>query len=496
MHALLARMRESKVRRRRDRGQRQALSRNRVDGIVFDVVSFTNLSHDHPRRLSGSRGVHSGQARAVRPRAGAARRRLARQRLGPARGRRRANPDHDHLGHARRRGRVAGRHRRRARRLHGVHPHRSRGPLADDAGAAHRLAHAANAALAIVMLVEAGFELEAIGHALADDGIIAYLPVARSASRASAVPRSTSISATARTRSSTPSPRSASSPRGARSWSSGRRRPGRVEAARDGPGRGGRLGHPRDHRPPSAVRGRRLDSRDAHPGRSTGRAPTRDSRGQPPERAIRAAVALAKREIRSSGPAPGTRITGTSRACAPRTLRATRRGPRCERRAGRDPDRALRPGANRRRTPAVRFGPRRGRGRQRADGLPAGRGGLHLLRASRRGDRRIPLRASAADNGAALVIAEREISLGIPVIVVPRGVDALAALAAEVVARVRSAASSRSSPSRAPTARRRPRTCFGPSSSARRRPSPPRARSTITSGRPSRCSAPTIPRAT
>src|SRR5690606_25753649 len=34
---------------------------------------------------------------------------------------------------------------------------------------------AANAALAIVMLVEAGFELEAIGHAIAD-GVDAYLP--------------------------------------------------------------------------------------------------------------------------------------------------------------------------------------------------------------------------------------------------------------------------------------------------------------------------------
>jgi UDP-N-acetylmuramoyl-L-alanyl-D-glutamate--2,6-diaminopimelate ligase len=36
---------------------------------------------------------------------------------------------------------------------------------------------AANAGLAIVMLVEAGFELEAVGHALnADGGIVAYLP--------------------------------------------------------------------------------------------------------------------------------------------------------------------------------------------------------------------------------------------------------------------------------------------------------------------------------
>ena len=47
MHALLARMRESKVRAVAIEVSAQALSRNRVDGLVFDVVAFTNLSHDH-----------------------------------------------------------------------------------------------------------------------------------------------------------------------------------------------------------------------------------------------------------------------------------------------------------------------------------------------------------------------------------------------------------------------------------------------------------------
>jgi UDP-N-acetylmuramoyl-L-alanyl-D-glutamate--2,6-diaminopimelate ligase len=47
IHALLARMRESEVRAVALEVSAQALSRNRVDGIFFDVVGFTNLSHDH-----------------------------------------------------------------------------------------------------------------------------------------------------------------------------------------------------------------------------------------------------------------------------------------------------------------------------------------------------------------------------------------------------------------------------------------------------------------
>jgi UDP-N-acetylmuramoyl-L-alanyl-D-glutamate--2,6-diaminopimelate ligase len=47
VHALLARMREAEVRSVIIEVSAQALSRHRVDGIVFDVVGFTNLTHDH-----------------------------------------------------------------------------------------------------------------------------------------------------------------------------------------------------------------------------------------------------------------------------------------------------------------------------------------------------------------------------------------------------------------------------------------------------------------
>lgn len=47
VHALLARMLESSVRAVCLEVSAQAMSRHRVDGIHFDVVGFTNLSHDH-----------------------------------------------------------------------------------------------------------------------------------------------------------------------------------------------------------------------------------------------------------------------------------------------------------------------------------------------------------------------------------------------------------------------------------------------------------------
>lgn len=47
MHALLALMREREVEAVAVEVSAQALSRHRVDGIVFDVAGFTNLSHDH-----------------------------------------------------------------------------------------------------------------------------------------------------------------------------------------------------------------------------------------------------------------------------------------------------------------------------------------------------------------------------------------------------------------------------------------------------------------
>jgi len=46
-HALLALMRERGVQAVADEVSAQALTRHRVDGIVFDVAGFTNLSHDH-----------------------------------------------------------------------------------------------------------------------------------------------------------------------------------------------------------------------------------------------------------------------------------------------------------------------------------------------------------------------------------------------------------------------------------------------------------------
>jgi UDP-N-acetylmuramoyl-L-alanyl-D-glutamate--2,6-diaminopimelate ligase len=47
LHALLARMHEEEVRAVAIEVSAQALSRHRVDGIVFDVAGFSNLSHDH-----------------------------------------------------------------------------------------------------------------------------------------------------------------------------------------------------------------------------------------------------------------------------------------------------------------------------------------------------------------------------------------------------------------------------------------------------------------
>ncbi|MFF2369012.1 Mur ligase family protein [Agromyces sp. NPDC058110] len=47
LHALLARMREVDVRAVGVEVSAQALSRHRVDGLVFDVAGFTNLTHDH-----------------------------------------------------------------------------------------------------------------------------------------------------------------------------------------------------------------------------------------------------------------------------------------------------------------------------------------------------------------------------------------------------------------------------------------------------------------
>ena len=175
MHALLARMRERHVRAVAVEVSAQALTSNRVDGLMFDVVAFTNLSHDHlddyvdmeeyfeakldffdPKR--GRRGVVSldtvwGQKVVDRSR-------IAVTTLSATRGvvaqwnveildERASGVEFTLTG-------PQGRSITTHVPLIGWHM-------------------AANAALAIVMLVEAGFDFETIGQAV-ENGIDAYLP--------------------------------------------------------------------------------------------------------------------------------------------------------------------------------------------------------------------------------------------------------------------------------------------------------------------------------
>jgi UDP-N-acetylmuramoyl-L-alanyl-D-glutamate--2,6-diaminopimelate ligase len=175
MHALLARMRESEVRAVVVEVSAQALSRNRIDGLMFDVVAFTNLSHDHlddyadleeyfeaklaffdPER--GKRGVVSldtawGQKVVERTRIPVTTVSATPGVVGEWNveilDERASGVEFTLTG-------PEGRSLTTHVPLIGWHM-------------------AANAALAIVMLVEAGFELEAIGQAV-ERGIDAYLP--------------------------------------------------------------------------------------------------------------------------------------------------------------------------------------------------------------------------------------------------------------------------------------------------------------------------------
>jgi UDP-N-acetylmuramoyl-L-alanyl-D-glutamate--2,6-diaminopimelate ligase len=177
MHALLARMRESKVRAVAIEVSAQALSRNRVDGIVFDVVSFTNLSHDHLDDYADMEEYFQAKLSLFQPE----RARRGVVSLDSTWGQRvvdgahipittiSATPGIDAEWMV-----VIGDETALYTEFTLTGPEgrslTTRVPLIG-------WHMAADAGLAIVMLVEAGFELEAIGHALADDGgIIAYLP--------------------------------------------------------------------------------------------------------------------------------------------------------------------------------------------------------------------------------------------------------------------------------------------------------------------------------
>jgi UDP-N-acetylmuramoyl-L-alanyl-D-glutamate--2,6-diaminopimelate ligase len=177
MHALLARMRESNVRAVAIEVSAQALTHNRVDGIVFDVVAFTNLSHDHlddyadmeeyfraklalfePERakrgvvsLDTSWGQQVVEASRIPVTTISATPGVAAEWIVEIGDETPAYTEFTLTG-------PEGRSLTTRVPIIGWHM-------------------AADAALAIVMLVEAGFELEAIGHALDEDGgIVAYLP--------------------------------------------------------------------------------------------------------------------------------------------------------------------------------------------------------------------------------------------------------------------------------------------------------------------------------
>ncbi|MEO6533160.1 MAG: UDP-N-acetylmuramoyl-L-alanyl-D-glutamate--2,6-diaminopimelate ligase [Pseudolysinimonas sp.] len=187
MHALLARMREAGVRAVAIEVSAQAMTRHRVDGLIFDVVAFTNLSHDHLDDYADMEEYFQAKLSLFAPEHG-----------------RRGVVCLDTSWGAR----VVAESRIPVTTIATV-GHASPTDVANaewvvevlDKSAAYtefRLTGpdgrslvtrepligwhmAANAALAIVMLVEAGFELEAIGAALAvddngDGGIHAYLP--------------------------------------------------------------------------------------------------------------------------------------------------------------------------------------------------------------------------------------------------------------------------------------------------------------------------------
>jgi UDP-N-acetylmuramoyl-L-alanyl-D-glutamate--2,6-diaminopimelate ligase len=183
MHALLARMREAGVRAVAVEVSAQALSRRRVDGLLFDVVGFTNLSHDHLDDYADMEEYFQAKLALFEPERG----KRGVVCLDTAWGARVVAESRipvttiATIGHA------------SAEDVEGsawvveildenaaYTEFRLTGP--DNRSLVTREPligwhMAANAALAIVMLVEAGFELEAIGAALeASNGIQAYLP--------------------------------------------------------------------------------------------------------------------------------------------------------------------------------------------------------------------------------------------------------------------------------------------------------------------------------
>ncbi|CAN5375675.1 UDP-N-acetylmuramoyl-L-alanyl-D-glutamate--2,6-diaminopimelate ligase [soil metagenome] len=176
IHGLLARMRESEVRAVTLEVSAQALTRNRVDGLVFDVVSFLNLSHDHLDDYETMDAYFAAKLPLFEP--DRARRGVVS--LETPWGERVVDASHIPVTTI---SSVPG----EAEWTVTILDERAEYTEFELRGPEGRSLEtrvpvigrhmATNAGLAIVMLVEAGFELEAVGHALdADGGIVAYLP--------------------------------------------------------------------------------------------------------------------------------------------------------------------------------------------------------------------------------------------------------------------------------------------------------------------------------
>ncbi|RZU65488.1 UDP-N-acetylmuramoylalanyl-D-glutamate--2,6-diaminopimelate ligase [Microterricola gilva] len=177
LHALLARMREAEVRAVGVEVSAQALSRHRVDGLVFDIAGFTNLSHDHLDDYTDLEEYFQAKLELFQP---------DRSRRGVV------TVDTEWGAKLAQQSRipvttlstVAGTNA--DWRMSVLEEHATFTRFALEGPEGRRLETtlpllgwfmAANAALAIVMLVESGFDLDAIAHALdRDGGIDVYIP--------------------------------------------------------------------------------------------------------------------------------------------------------------------------------------------------------------------------------------------------------------------------------------------------------------------------------
>lgn len=176
MHALLARMREAGVDAVAVEVSAQALSRHRVDGLIFDVVGFTNLTHDHLDDYADMEEYFQAKL----PLFFADRGRRGVVSLDSAYGERVVDAARIPVVTITSRAEVAADWHVIVTDEHPAHTgFRLEGPdgRAIDTRVPLIGGHmAANAGLAIVMLVEAGFPLDEIAAALGERGIDAYLP--------------------------------------------------------------------------------------------------------------------------------------------------------------------------------------------------------------------------------------------------------------------------------------------------------------------------------